>query len=316
LQNLVNYSQLSDVEIVVADNASSDDSIQWLKENYPQVKVLQFDENYGFAGGYNRVFETIVSEYICLLNSDVDVTPNWIEPALDYLESHSDVAVVCSKLLDDNKRQYFEYSSAAGGYIDKFGYPFCQGRIFDTVENDVGQYDEIKEVLWGAGAALFVRRDAWLKVGGMDERFFAHMEEIDLCWRLSNKGYKIVYHPKSVVYHLGGGTLSKLNPKKTFLNFRNNLWMLKKNLSPEERRRIILIRFFLDSFAALFFLMKFKPADFFAVVRAWWVFMFKSKTICAKSFDVNGFPDVGFYPKSIVVDYYLRGKRKFSDLNI
>ena len=217
LPSVVKHSDVPGVGIFVADNASSDDSVEWLKDTYPDsVKCLKFDKNYGFAGGYNKVFQELEAKYICLLNSDVEVTAGWIEPVLEYMESHPDTPLACSKLRDEARREYFEYASAGGGYIDKYGYPFCRGRLFEAIEKDEGQYDTVEHVLWGAGASLFVRRDVWLETGGLDDHFFAHMEEIDLCWRANAAGYKMIIHPGSVVYHVGGGTLPRTMPGKPF----------------------------------------------------------------------------------------------------
>lgn len=319
LPSVVRNSDLPGVIVCVADNASSDDSLEWLKANYPDnVELLQFDENYGFAGGYNKVFEELDAEYICLLNSDVEVAEGWIEPILSYLESHSDTPLACSKLRDEAKRDYFEYASAGGGYIDRYGYPFCRGRIFENVEKDKGQYDTVDHVLWGAGAALFVKRQVWLELGGLDASFFAHMEEIDFCWRANTAGYKMIVHPESVVYHVGGGTLPKNNARKTFLNFRNNLWMLKKNLNGYCLFRALFMRFLLDALAATLFLFSGRIKDFGAVLKAWWYFWFKSKHIRLARKTMlksgNGLPSAGYYSGSILFDYYVRRNRKFSEL--
>jgi GT2 family glycosyltransferase len=319
LPSVVKNSDLPGVDVYVADNASSDDSVEWLQKNYSEtVKLLQFDENYGFAGGYNKVFEELDAEYICLLNSDVEVAEGWIQPILSYLESHTDTPLACSKLKDEARRDYFEYASAGGGFIDRYGYPFCRGRIFETLEKDMGQYDTVEHVLWGAGAALFVKRDIWIELGGLDASFFAHMEEIDLCWRANAAGYKMIVHPESVVYHVGGGTLPKNNARKTFLNFRNNLWMLKKNLNGYVRFRALFMRFLLDGLASFLFLVLGRLKDFGAVYKAWWWFVFKSKHISqARKLmkkSGNGLPTAGYYSGSILFDYYVRRNRKFSEL--
>ncbi len=320
LPSVVKHSNLPDVKIFVADNASTDNSIEWIKNNYPDtVQYLCFSENYGFAGGYNKVFHEINAEYICLLNSDVEVSEGWIEPILNYFHEHPEVPLACSKLKDESKRNYFEYASACGGYIDRYGYPFCRGRIFETTEEDKGQYDNIENVLWGAGAALFVKRSVWLELGGLDESFFAHMEEIDFCWRANLAGYKMIVHPKSVVFHVGGGTLPKNNAKKTFLNFRNNLWMLRKNLDGFYRIRALFMRVLFDSTTAFLFFVLGRFKDSGAVIKAWWYFLFHSKHIHeyrkTTSIKGNGLPSVGYYSKSILFNYYLRGKRKFSSFN-
>lgn len=319
LPGVVKYSELEGVSVVVADNASSDDSLDWLAANYPELKVLEFSENHGFAGGYNLVFEKLDAEIICLLNSDVEIRGEWIPPVLDYFDKHHDVAAIASKLMDQKHAEYFEYASAVGGYIDKFGYPFCRGRIFETVEKDHGQYDTVQDVLWGAGAALFVRRDVWLELGGLDVDFFAHMEEIDLCWRIKNKGYRVVSLPQSVVYHVGGGTLPKNNPRKTFLNFRNNLWMLQKNLPKRQLFPLMFIRFFLDMLASLVFIISGQFKDAGAVIKAWFnVLSTRKKTLAKRKSmkDFIGMSGHGFYNGSILWQYHVRKKKHFSNLKI
>jgi GT2 family glycosyltransferase len=237
-------------EIVVADNASTDDSVAWLMEHHPHVRVITLNRNYGFAEGYNRALAKVEAEYYLLLNSDVEVTENWLGPMLDFMDSHHDVAACQPKLLSVKDRDSFEYAGAAGGMLDRYGYPFCRGRIFDAVEKDHGQYDRNMEVLWATGACLLIRSHDYWNAGGLDRRFFAHNEEIDLCWRLHEMGRKIYCVTDSKVYHVGGGTLPKSNPRKTFLNFRNNLTMLWKNLPDDERRHVMRVRWWLDYIAA------------------------------------------------------------------
>lgn len=320
LPGVLQYSKLPGVRVVVADNASSDDSISYLKENFEgQLHILEFSDNFGFAGGYNRAFEQLDDEIICLLNSDVEIRHDWIKPVLDYLDANPNVGAASSKLLDQKNADYFEYASAAGGYIDKFGYPFCRGRIFESLEKDHGQYDDITDVLWGAGAALFVRRMLWNELGGLDEDFFAHMEEIDFCWRLHNAGYRIVSIPQSAVYHVGGGTLPKNNPKKTFLNFRNNLWMLQKNLPKKQLSKLMFARFFLDGFAMLSFFVSGRFKDASAVCKAWRSMRkTKQKTLAKRQVatEKSTVQGAGFYPKSILWQYHVKRKKRFSDLNI
>jgi len=317
LPGVVNYSDLDGVRVVIADNASSDDSLKWLAENYPTLDVLSFSENHGFAGGYNLVFEQLDDEIICLLNSDVEIRGDWLQPVLDYFATENEVAAISSKLLDQKQPEYFEYASAAGGYIDKFGYPFCRGRIFENLEKDHGQYDDIRDVLWGAGAALFVRRKIWLELGGLDVDFFAHMEEIDLCWRIKNAGHRVVSVPQSVVYHVGGGTLPKNNPRKTFLNFRNNLWMLQKNLPKRQRNRVMFIRFFLDRLAALSFLFSGRFNDAAAVCKAWWnVWKTRKHTLAKRKHmtKCSGMSGKGFYNGSILWQYHVKKRKTFEDI--
>ena len=261
-------SNTPEAEIVVADNGSTDDSLKLLSEEFPTVKVLAFSENYGFAEGYNRAIEAVQNEYVVLLNSDVEVTENWLAPMLGYMSAHPEVAACQPKLLSYIDRQKFEYAGAAGGYLDKYGYPFCRGRIFGTLESDTGQYDDIADIHWATGACFLVRRDIYIDCGGLDSRFFAHNEEIDLCWRMRLYGYRVVCLPDSVVYHLGGGTLPQGNPRKTFLNFRNNLLMLYKNLPESSLGNVMRWRCLLDYIAALQSLLTGNIADAKAIVRA------------------------------------------------
>ena len=255
-------------DIVVADNASTDDSMDLLKTEFPSVRTIVLDKNYGFAGGYNRALEQVDNEYYVLLNSDVEVTEGWLSRLVAFMDTHPGVAACQPKLRAEHNRDMFEYAGASGGFIDRYGYPFCRGRIFDTVEKDEGQYDDVCEVFWATGAALMIRREDYWRVGGLDARFFAHNEEIDLCWRLSNLGRKIYCVPQSVVYHVGGGTLPKGNPMKTYLNFRNNLTMLYKNLPEGDLHHVMRVRFWLDCIAALKSLLLDRNwGEFKAVVR-------------------------------------------------
>lgn len=240
-------------DIIVADNASTDGSVAFVKENFPSVKIVLLDRNYGFAGGYNRALEKVAADYVLLLNSDVETTPGWLEPLVALLDADSSIVACQPKILDFKRKTHFEYAGAVGGFIDRYGYPYCRGRLFDTVEEDKGQYDVPCDIFWATGAALLVRAAAYRAAGGLDECFFAHMEEIDLCWRLRSRGYRIVCEPRSVVYHVGGATLSAGNPQKTYLNFRNNLLMLYKNLPSCELGTVMRVRCLLDYVAALKF---------------------------------------------------------------
>ena len=255
-----------DCDIIVADNGSTDDSLAVLKNEFPSVKTIVLDKNYGFAEGYNKAIEQVDSEYVVLLNSDVEVTEGWLNPLLDYLDAHPEVAAVQPKIRSWRKRDYFEHAGAAGGFLNPLGYPYCRGRRFGRVEKDHGQYDTIAEVAWTTGAAMCVRTSVYKELGGLDAAFFAHMEEIDLCWRMRNKGWKLACVPQSVVYHLGGGSLSYDNPRKTYLNFRNNLLMIYKN--SRCRWSVLTIRFFLDYLAALMFLCIGKTGSAKAVCEA------------------------------------------------
>ena len=268
LPKVVEYSVNQGVEICVADNASTDESVSYLQANFPNVRLIVLDKNYGFAEGYNRALEQVKAEYVVLLNSDVEVSLHWLEPLVEYMDAHPEVAACQPKIRSERNKEYFEYAGAAGGYLDKYGYPFCRGRIFDVVEKDEGQYDTVSSVFWATGAALFIRLKDYQEAGGLDGRFFAHMEEIDLCWRLRSRGRGIACIPQSVVYHVGAATLKKENPRKTFLNFRNNLLMLYKNLPEKELKHVMFVREVLDCVAALVFLLKGEKEAAKAVLQA------------------------------------------------
>lgn len=259
----------NDASIIVADNASTDDSVALLKSEYPDIQVIELDKNYGFAGGYNRALQQIDAEYYLLLNSDVEPDEHWLEPLLAYMDAYKDYAACQPKILSTANRTVFEYAGAAGGYIDKYGYPFCRGRLFDTVEQDEGQYDDVVDVMWATGACLLIRSEDYWRCDGFDETFFAHNEEIDLCWRLNLLGRKICCIPQSKVYHVGGGTLPKSNPMKTFLNFRNNLLMLYKNLDDNNLKGVMRMRKVLDYVAAMkMLLLDCNVGEFRAVLKA------------------------------------------------
>lgn len=312
LPTVVSFSE--EATVYVADNASTDDSVQFVKDNYSEVQLVEIEENLGFAGGYNRALRDLNEEFFVLLNSDVEVTPNWLEPLISIMDSDSKIAACQPKIRQYDRKNYFEYAGASGGYIDRFGYPFCRGRIFDTLEEDEGQYDSVQEVFWATGACLFIRGGVYKEFGGLDDDFFAHMEEIDLCWRINRAGYKIMVEPRSVVYHVGGGTLQKSNPHKTFLNFRNGLFLLQKNLPQKTLHPTLFKRMILDGVAALKFLIGGQPGDFWAVLRAHGAFYSQfSKTKGKRSgrydTELNG-----IYNGSIVYEYFAKGKRKFSEL--
>jgi glycosyltransferase, group 2 family len=298
--------------VVVVDNHSTDGSWICLEQEFPDVERVLFEDNFGFAGGYNRAIEMIEAEYVVLLNSDVEVAPGWLEPLVAVLDRDERVAAVQPKILAYRDKKKFEYAGAAGGYIDYLGFPFCRGRVMDTTEQDDGQYDDEVDVFWATGASLCIRRDVYRAVGGLDEAFFAHMEEIDLCWRLKNGGYTLKVVPSSVVYHLGGGSLPMNHPKKLFLNYRNNLLMLHKNLCAKQRKKIFFARVLLDTMAGGLFLLKGQWSNTRSVIRAYKAFreMRKAYPVPESSMSLSG-----IYPRSIVLDYFLRGKKKFSDLN-
>ena len=298
--------------VVVVDNHSTDGSWICLEQEFPDVERVLFEENFGFAGGYNRAIEMIEVEYVVLLNSDVEVAPGWLEPLVAVLDRDEKVAAVQPKILAYRDKNKFEYAGAAGGYIDYLGFPFCRGRVMDTTEQDYGQYDDEVDVFWATGASLCIRRDVYRVAGGLDEAFFAHMEEIDLCWRLKNGGYTLKVVPSSVVYHLGGGSLPMNHPRKLFLNYRNNLLMLHKNLCAKQRKKIFFARVLLDTMAGGLFLLKGQWSNTRSVIRAYKAFreMRKVYPVPERSVSLSG-----IYPRSIVLDYFLRGKKKFSDLN-
>lgn len=266
LPNVILHSENTDVYVI--DNASTDDSVVFLKLNFPQVKIIQNTENHGFAGGYNEGLKKIDAEIYCLLNSDVEVTENWLKPVLDLFQKDLKIAAIQPKILDYNRKNFFEFAGAAGGFIDNLGYPYCRGRVFENIEEDKGQFDDETEIFWASGCCLFIRSEDFWKQNGFDARFFAHQEEIDLCWRLKNDGKKIFYTGKSTVYHVGGGTLNKQSAQKTFLNMRNNLSMLVKNLPFSVVFWIILSRLILDGAAALYFAFKNGLPHLWAVLRA------------------------------------------------
>ncbi len=304
-------------EIWVADNGSTDDSIDFLKKNYPSVNILQLDKNYGFTGGYNKSLEKIKADFFVLLNSDVEVTENWVEPIIEFMNKNEDVAAVQPKILSYINKNYFEYAGAAGGFIDKYGYPFCRGRILDTFEQDNGQYQQITDIFWATGACLFIRANDFLQ-NKFDDLFFAHMEEIDLCWRLKNKNRRIVYFPDVKVYHLGGGTLPNKSANKLFLNYRNNLFLLYKNLPEKETSKILFKRMLLDGLSAIIYLTKFQFKYFLVVWKAHLKFYKSKRHLKAQRLELllqNTSSHKQIYKKSIVFDYFLRKKRIFTELN-
>lgn len=308
-------SSYPNLKIIVGDNASSDESVNYLRDNFPTIRIIQNDKNYGFAEGYNRILAQLEADYFVLLNSDVEVESNWIEPIIKLMQSDKKIAAAQPKLLSYTNKHLFEYAGAAGGLLDIFGYPFCRGRIFDTLEVDAGQYNTTTEIFWASGAAFFIKKKYWDEVGGFDSIFFAHMEEIDLCWRLKNKGYKIMYCPDSTVYHVGGGTLRAEHPYKTYLNFRNNLIMLWKNLPLSQFLLIISIRFWLDLISLIKYLLAGKLKNAMAISKAHCHFLrsiFQGKHTITR--DVSRFNAVGVFNKSIALKHFIRKVKHFSDL--
>lgn len=306
--------------VIVADNGSTDNSLAMLAEEFPTVKQLPLDRNYGFAEGYNQALRQIDAPYYLLLNSDVEVTPHWLSPLIAFMESHPEAAACQPKLLAERNRKMFEYAGAAGGFIDRYGYPFCRGRIFGEVEEDRGQYDTPTPLLWGTGAALLIRQSDWQQSGGLDGRFFAHMEEIDLCWRLRCRGHEVWCVPESVAYHVGGGTLEAGNPRKTFLNFRNNLLMLYKNLPQEELRSVMRTRTWLDYAAATKFILTGDWANFRAVLRARREYRrmrpdFEADRQRNLQLAVDGGRNIPErIQRSLLFLYYIKGVKRFSQL--
>ncbi len=319
LPSVLDYSR-ADADIYVADNASTDDSVDFLQQHYAsEVKLIRLEKNWGFAEGYNRALAEIDAEYFVLLNSDVEVTHHWLTPLIEFMDSHEEVAACQPKLLSLTDKDFFEYAGASGGFIDRYGYPFCRGRIFDTLEEDNGQYDYRQEIFWATGACLFIRAKDYEDVGGLDARFFAHNEEIDLCWRLRLRGRKIYCIPESVVYHLGGGSLPKGNPMKTFLNFRNNLTMLYKNLPESDLRHVMRWRWFLDYLAAWkMLLLDWNVGEFKAVYRARRAFKAWRKDFSADREQIQQRraegTAMGMYAHSILWQYYVKGNHHFSKL--
>lgn len=314
LPAVVEHSSM-DAEVIVADNASTDGSIEFLQKFYPQIRIIQNRANFGFAKGYNDALALIDCQYYILLNSDIEVTADWINPVIDLMEKDRRIAACQPKLLAYYKRSHFEYAGAAGGFIDHFGYPFCRGRIFQDIEEDTGQYDSEAEVFWASGACLFVRAELYHRFGGFDADFFAHMEEIDLCWRLKNAGYKIMYCPGSVVYHVGGGTLPKKSSLKTYLNFRNNLTLIFKNIPSEKIFQTFITRWILDWVAAFKFLAGGGFADFLAVLRAHWFFIFNLKSQIIKRRKISQSEVSGVYKRNLVVEHFIKKKKRFSELS-
>lgn len=315
---LIKNTTHSDAKIVVADNASTDLSLSLLKKQFPTIQTIVLDKNYGFAGGYNRALAQIEADYYVLLNSDVEVTPGWLDPLITYMDENEAVAACQPKILSYYQRTHFEHAGAAGGYIDRFGFPFCRGRVLGFIEEDKGQYDSIADIFWATGACMVVRSKIYWKAGGLDDEFFAHMEEIDLCWRLKSRGYRIVCVPESKVFHIGGGTLNVESPFKTYLNFRNNLLMLYKNLPAKLLKNTMLWRYLFDSVAAIQLFITGKPKNAKSVFKAHSDykrmqpdFEEKRKENILYSTNEN---KSDILQKSIVTNYFLMGKKTFNSL--
>lgn len=318
LPSVLEYSK-DEAVVYVADNASTDGSVKMIKDLFPQCKIIMLDENWGFAEGYNKALKQIEAQYFLLLNSDIEVTKGWLTPLIDFLDNTPEAAACQPKLMSIADRQKFEYAGAAGGYIDKYGYPFCRGRIFDTIEEDKGQYDQPVSVMWATGAALMIRSSDYWKAGGLDGRFFAHCEEIDLCWRLRIMGRTIACIPQSIVYHVGGGTLPKANPRKTFLNFRNNLTMIYKCASDDELAHVMRMRWWLDMLAAAqMLLLKRNWGDCKAVIKGRRAFMEWRHDFDADRKEIQAKRTLKQIPEqmngSLLWQYYVKGKKWFASL--
>ena len=319
LPSVTKFSNKEWADVIVADNDSTDDSIDFLKSHYPNLKTIVLEKNFGFAEGYNRALDQLDHKYFVLLNSDVEVCENWLDPIYELFEKEEDIAAAQPKIKAFNKKTDFEYAGAAGGYIDHLGYPFCRGRIIDSIEADTGQYNQIADIMWASGAALFIRSEVYKNLGGLDADFFAHMEEIDLCWRIKNRGLRIVYHPGSTVFHVGGATLPNHSSRKLHLNFRNNLFMLYKNLPTEKLITTLVLRMILDGVAGLKFLVSFEFENFGALLKAHYSFyrnlnkMHEKRQVLTPLVTKEHHDEI--YKGSIIADYFIQNKKKFSDLN-
>ena len=318
LSIVVKNSIDSETMVCVADNGSTDGSSEWVAENHNNVRLIKLDKNYGFAGGYNLAINQLDAKYFVLLNSDIEVTSGWLNPLVSFMDKNADVASCQPKVLSYYKKDHFEHAGAAGCFIDKYGYPFCRGRIINKIEKDTGQYDSRIDVFWTSGACMIVRSDAWIKCGGFDADFFAHMEEIDLCWRFQKAGYRVCYLPDSVIYHIGGGTLPYSSPIKTYLNFRNSLFLLYKNLPDNKLYTVLLIRRFLDGLAAIFFLTKGSLVSVRAVWRAHKDYYkairdLRAKRRSVKILDLNHAPTT-ILNKSIIFEFYVKGNKTYNSL--
>jgi len=308
LPSVIQYS--SEADIYVADNASTDNSISFVETHFPTIKIVKNSGNYGFAKGYNEALQHIDAEIYALVNSDIEVTENWLKPILENFENEANTAIIQPKLLDFKNKAYFEYAGAAGGFIDKYGYPYCRGRIFETIEKDNGQYNDACEITWASGACFFIRSKVYYELKGFDGDFFAHQEEIDLCWRAKNKGYTIKYNSNSVVYHVGGATLQQGNPKKTFLNFRNSLLMLVKNLPKKSLYSVLFIRMILDGIAGIHFITQGKFSHCWAILKAHFSFysLFSNTYKKRTEFQTKAYYNL----KSIVISYYAKNGKVFA----
>ncbi|MFK5973606.1 MAG: glycosyltransferase family 2 protein [Flavobacteriaceae bacterium] len=311
LPSVVLYSEGADIYVV--DNASTDDSVAYVSSNFPTIRIIQNAVNGGFAKGYNDALKYVEADIFCLLNSDIEVTKDWLKPVVSIFRDHPTATIVQPKILDLLRKDHFEYAGAAGGFIDQLGYPFCRGRIFQALEKDEGQYDDVHEIFWATGACMFIKSEIFKSLGGFDEDYFAHQEEVDLCWRAKNAGYKILYVGTSHVYHLGGSTLNNMNPKKTYLNFRNSLFSITKNLPRRKAFLIILMRLILDGIAAIRFIFQFKFNHCLAILHAHFSFYWQFRKMYKKREKTNFI--VKYYAtKSIVWSHFVYHIKKFNIL--
>ena len=318
LPALLEHTPSDEAQIVVADNGSTDDSISFLRTNYPEIQIIAFEENLGFAEGYNRALAQLDHQYVVLLNSDVEVTSGWLTTAIEYMDQNPEVVALQPKILSYKDKTSFEYAGACGGYMDMYGYPYCRGRVLNVVEKDTQQYDTVKDVLWATGACLFIKLDVYKQSGGLDAYFFAHQEEIDLCWRLRARGYRLACTPQSVVYHVGGGTLKVESPRKTFLNFRNNLLMIYKNIPADKLQSVMRLRFLLDYLALVKFMLTGHFGNALAIIKARIAYIrLKKEYILIREENlskrvVTSIPEV--FSQSLIFNFYFKGKKNFTEL--
>ena len=318
LGTVIKYSIDNETMLCVADNGSTDGSPEWVAENFSEVKLILLGKNYGFAGGYNQALKQVEAKYFVLLNSDIEVTEGWLTPLVSFMDKNPDVASCQPKILSYYHRDHFEHAGAAGCFIDKYGYPFCRGRIINKIEKDSGQYDSQSDVFWSSGACMIVKHEAWTRCGGFDDDFFAHMEEIDLCWRFHKTGYRVCFLPDSVIYHIGGGTLPYSSPQKTYLNFRNSLFLLYKNLPDNRLNKVLFIRRLLDGIAAIYFLLQGSSKS---VVAVWNAHMDFYKSMNKLREKRNAVRKIGMIDnqksvlnKSIVFEFYVKGNKTYKSL--
>lgn len=313
LPSITTYSQ-EDADIYVADNNSTDDSVSFVKEHFPQVQIILNKTNGGFAKGYNDALKNVKADVYALVNSDIEVTENWLQPIIQVFEKQKDTAIIQPKLLDYKNKTKFEYAGAGGGYVDFMGYPFCRGRVFMDLENDHGQFDDITDIFWASGACFFIKSNVYHELGGFDEQYFAHQEEIDLCWRVQNEGYKIKYVGASKVYHVGGATLKESNPQKTYLNFRNSLFTIAKNVPKRFVFIVIFMRLFLDGVAGLKFLLELRPIHSWAIIKAHLSFYWHLRKMLSKRRALSFKQTSYFYCFSVVWEHFILRKKKFSNI--